>query len=664
MINKLKLIFFLAFLWSNIHAQQKREIDSLKYMLSAAKHDTSRVMIMAFLCAEYRYSYQDSALAYGEKAYALATKIEFIRGAIYALSFQSFAVLNSGDLPKALQISFEAAQLGKQFRLEGQTTPALNTIGNIYLLLGDYAKALRYFRMQKAVGANLAGGAGYGFSFLSIADVLIAMNQFDSVPYYLKMANDNLAKVNVKTAQVSARYGDLEAIRGNYALALDYYQKGLEIKEPRTSANIQNALSRLYKKINQPDSAIAHARKGLAVAELYSLKRTILESTKLLSELYEPIDAHESLRYYKLSMTTRDGLIGAGNMQAIQTMINQEEERQKEIEATKMAFQTQLKQYGFFAGIMMLLIISFILFRNNRLKQRANTLLHKQKEEIQSTLIQLKTTQSQLIQSEKMASLGELTAGIAHEIQNPLNFVNNFSEVNEELLSELKDELSKGKTDDAIALANEAIENQKKIYHHGKRADGIVKGMLQHSRTSSGTKELTDINALCDEYLRLSYHGLRAKDKTFNAKFETNFDPTIEKINVIPQDIGRVILNLINNAFYAVAEKEKMLANDNYEPAVTVTTKKLNARQDDVFGHGDPLGRGKIQIIIKDNGNGIPDSVRDKIFHPFFTTKPTGQGTGLGLSLSYDIVTKGHGGELKVESKEGGGTELITILPI
>ena len=289
-----------------------------------------------------------------------------------------------------------------------------------------------------------------------------------------------------------------------------------------------------------------------------------------------------------------------------------------------------------------------------KLLSEQNVMLEKQvmerTTELNKSLDTLRSTQSQLIQSEKMASLGELTAGIAHEIQNPLNFVNNFSEVNKELLSEMKDEIENGNLEEAKLLAGTIIDNQEKINHHGKRADAIVKSMLQHSRSSSGTKEPTDINALCDEYLRLSYHGLRAKDKTFNAKFETNFDSTLEKINVIPQDIGRVILNLITNAFYAVAEKEKKLAHDNYEPTVTVITKKLNAS--------------KIEIIIKDNGDGIPNSVKDKIFQPFFTTKPTGQGTGLGLSLSYDIVTKGHGGELKVESKEGGGTELITILPI
>jgi signal transduction histidine kinase len=269
------------------------------------------------------------------------------------------------------------------------------------------------------------------------------------------------------------------------------------------------------------------------------------------------------------------------------------------------------------------------------------------KKQVDSTLNELQATQKQLIQSEKMASLGELTAGIAHEIQNPLNFVNNFSEVSNELIDEMKDELAKGNKEDAIAIAEDVRQNLEKILNHGKRADAIVKGMLQHSRTSSGQTELTDINILADEYLRLAYHGLRAKDKTFNAKFEADLDKTIEKINVVPQDIGRVILNLINNAFYAVSEKKKLL-NGTYEPEVSITTKKLNA---------------KVEIKVRDNGNGVPQKVLDKIFQPFFTTKPTGQGTGLGLSLSYDIV-KAHGGELKVETKEGEGSEFIIQLPI
>jgi signal transduction histidine kinase len=264
----------------------------------------------------------------------------------------------------------------------------------------------------------------------------------------------------------------------------------------------------------------------------------------------------------------------------------------------------------------------------------------------EDALTELQATQKQLIQSEKMASLGELTAGIAHEIQNPLNFVNNFSEVSNELMAELKTELATGNRELATEIANDIAGNLEKINHHGKRAADIVKGMLQHSRTSSGQKELTDINALCDEYLRLAYHGLRAKDKSFNAKFETDFDSSIPKINVIPQDIGRVILNLINNAFYAVNEKAKLQAA-GFESLVKVTTKKLED---------------KIVIRVADNGNGIPNSIKEKIFQPFFTTKPTGQGTGLGLSLAYDIVTKGHGGELKVETKEGEGSIFVILL--
>jgi len=269
------------------------------------------------------------------------------------------------------------------------------------------------------------------------------------------------------------------------------------------------------------------------------------------------------------------------------------------------------------------------------------------KNRIELTLIELKATQSQLIQSEKMASLGELTAGIAHEIQNPLNFVNNFSELNKELVIELGEEINKGNFAEAKAIAKNIQDNEEKINHHGKRADAIVKGMLQHSRTSSGQKELTDINALVDEYLRLSYHGLRVKDKSFNATLKTDFDESIGNISVIPQDIGRVILNLINNAFYVVDEKKKQNPS-GYESTVSVSTKKIN---------------GQVEIKVKDNGNGISPKVLDKIFQPFFTTKPTGQGTGLGLSLSYDII-KAHGGELRAETKEGKGATFIINLPI
>lgn len=265
---------------------------------------------------------------------------------------------------------------------------------------------------------------------------------------------------------------------------------------------------------------------------------------------------------------------------------------------------------------------------------------------LNESLVNLRETQSQLIQSEKMASLGELTAGIAHEIQNPLNFVNNFSDVNSELIAEMKEEIENGNFEEVKLLAEDILGNEQKINHHGRRADAIVKGMLQHSRNNSGQRELTDINAIADEYLRLSYHGLRAKDKSFNATMKTDFDESIGKVNIVPQDLGRVILNLFNNAFYAVTEKKKQNP-ENYEPAVSVSTSKNN---------------GHVVVRIADNGNGIPKEIVDKIFQPFFTTKPTGQGTGLGLSLSYDIV-RAHGGELHFQTKEGGGTEFVLEMP-
>ena len=308
--------------------------------------------------------------------------------------------------------------------------------------------------------------------------------------------------------------------------------------------------------------------------------------------------------------------------------------------------------YFVLLGLIIVAIRSINLNRRNKLLE---VKVNQRTAQLNRSLEELKSTQSQLIQSEKMASLGELTAGIAHEIQNPLNFVNNFSEVNRELLTEMKEEMKKGNTDEAIEIADDIIDNEEKISHHGKRADAIVKSMLQHSRQTSGKKEPADINALCDEYLRLSYHGMRARDKSFEADFKTDFDNSIGKINIVPQDIGRVLLNLFNNAFYACAERSRSAVNEqkkrnsiSYEPRVSIITKK---------------NEDSVTIAVTDNGGGIPPSIKEKIFQPFFTTKPTGSGTGLGLSLSYDII-KAHGGELKVESGEGEGTTFIIQLPV
>lgn len=283
-------------------------------------------------------------------------------------------------------------------------------------------------------------------------------------------------------------------------------------------------------------------------------------------------------------------------------------------------------------------------------RERTNEILQ-QKNQLEETLEELKLTQNQLIQQEKLASLGELTAGIAHEIQNPLNFVNNFSEVSTELLEELKTELNGASVPENSAdIIEDLVQNLQKISYHGKRASGIVKNMLEHSRASTGERQVIDLNALAEEYIKLSFHGLRAKDKSFNSDFKIIADPDLPAIQAIPQDLGRVLLNLFNNAFYAVQKKNQSgNKSEDYKPLVTVTTQKLED---------------EIRVTVSDNGSGIPDDIKSKIFQPFFTTKPTGQGTGLGLSLSYDIITKGHAGELEVETAAGEGSRFIITLPL
>jgi signal transduction histidine kinase len=344
--------------------------------------------------------------------------------------------------------------------------------------------------------------------------------------------------------------------------------------------------------------------------------------------------------------------------------MNFEFEKKQEVQAAekkKTEEITQAKQTALMVGLILTGILALVALNGYLNKQKVNRLLLLQKQKTEVTLAELEAAQAKLIQSEKMASLGELTAGIAHEIQNPLNFVNNFSEISNELIDEMNEELNVDNIDEARSIAKNIKQNLEKITHHGKRADAIVKGMLMHSRKNTEEKTPTDINALCDEYLRLSYYGLRAKDKSFSAAKEIDLDSSLTpdeegngKININRQDIGRVLLNIFNNAFYAVTEKTKT-AGENYKPLVWVQTKRIAAL---------PNKEPQVEIIIKDNGNGIPQNIVDKIFQPFFTTKPAGEGTGLGLSLAYDIVTKDHNGDINVKSKEGEGTVFIIQLPV
>ncbi|HLA60079.1 MAG TPA: ATP-binding protein, partial [Puia sp.] len=587
------------------------------------------------------------------------------------------------NYPKALDVSLQALKIAEDPASEknawnlaaGRTphTERLATLGIIYFSMAQLYGNTGNIEKQKLSllkSINLAETVHDSVtnmtSTLNLGNIYLSKHQLDSALFFEERALRLFSKSGTGNKIVLGwTYGTLGAIyleRGNYRLSGNAYLTALQnMQEQNTLSGVGNiclSLSKFYKVINKPDSSVWYGYKSLEAYKRYKDQSGIADAYLSLSSAYDKQKmADSALAYLKLGTALHDSLNNKEreNLISYQNANFDEQMRLKNLEDEKIETRTKIKIYSMVAGIAVCLIIAFLLFRNNQNRKRANELLEKQKGEIadqkdhiEQTLTELKSTQAQLIQSEKMASLGELTAGIAHEIQNPLNFVNNFSDLNKELLEELKEEVGKGNTDAVTVIANNLIDNEEKINQHGKRADSIVKGMLQHSRQTKGVKELTDVNALCDEYLKLSYHGLRAKDKMFNTDFKTDFDVNVGEIDTVRQDIGRGLLNIFNNAFYAVNEKQKV-AGKNFKPLVSIQTKKTD---------------GKIEIKIEDNGNGIPQNIINKIFQPFFTTKPTGQGTGLGLSLAYDIFTKEHQGTLKVESREGKGSMFVIQLPV
>ncbi len=647
--------------WGYVTAQQA---DSLKRSLLTEKNDTLKLAAYRSLGFYYQDIKRDSGIYFHEQQLALAKKLNRRLWQADAYSQAAYVLHGLGNLMKSYEYFSEAMKLAGDEKNESDNwrpwtfsnsenshDARISILGMNYQMMGNLWSNMGEIEKYKAslqealkLGESINNGKVIYIASRGLAFVMSP----DSAILFLKRGIETGAKAGFNRvgfsylfiARVYGRKGmwDSAIINAHKAIATFWADKeliGLPIA--------YNGLSGIFLGQNNKDSSLFYAKKTIEIAQLIgTADAELVGSYRRLSTVYNlNNDKDSAYQYESLAYKLNDSLKNARitNLTNYQKFAFNEQLRLKKLDEEKTAYANKMNMLGLIAVLSVILLIAIILYRNNRQKQKTNKVL-------ETTLANLKSTQSQLIQSEKMASLGELTAGIAHEIQNPLNFVNNFSEVNSELIAEMKQEIDKGNLDEVKSIADSIDENEQKIISHGKRADAIVKGMLQHSRSSNGVKEPTDINALCDEYLRLSYHGLRSKDKSFNATMKIDFDASIGNINIIPQDIGRVVLNLINNAFYAVDEKKKQNTN-GYEPTVSVSTKKSS---------------GKVEISVNDNGNGIPQKVLDKIFQPFFTTKPTGQGTGLGLSLSYDIV-KAHGGELKVETKEGQGSTFIIQLP-
>jgi signal transduction histidine kinase len=693
---------------------QNRAIDSLKNVLRYQEPDTNKALTYVRLSEQYIMS-GDSAriFLYTDSAISLSKKLSFDRIVASATENRGYGYFarnkmdsakkdfltsldirkrignkrgiaqsyyslgqyyNTVDsLPEALESYFKSLQIFDEIGDKKGMAGIRNKISQIYLYQGNDSDALINTQLASKIQQETGDFSAAAYSKEQVGNIEFYGHNYErALKEYLEaiqMLNSigqsqfNMGEIYMRIGDVYQKQGEIELLKGNRDVGLQKYRQALIMYDSTKKRFIElksddgvKALGIHYAKIYIQNKQYAKAKEILE--DFIKPPLDYFDETDL-SDAYAGLSAVDSAegnfkkayQEYKVYVRVRDSISNSRNKIKLFQVEKQHEydvrdaeaklsQEKKDAETRESRSRQNLAIFALAIIILAVLAIALVQFRNNKAKQKANTLL-------ETALTDLKSTQTQLIQSEKLASLGELTAGIAHEIQNPLNFVNNFSEVNKDLLQEMKDEIDKGNFKEAGGIANDIIENELKINHHGRRADAIVKGMLQHSQSGTGKKEATNINVLADEYLRLAYHGMRAKEKSFNSKLITEYDETTGKINIVPQDIGRVLLNLYNNAFYAVHERDRERVA-GYEPTVTVCTRKMD---------------NKIEVSVRDNGKGIPPKVLDKIFHPFFTTKPTGQGTGLGLSLSYDIV-KAHSGELKVKTNGGEGAEFVIQIPV
>jgi two-component system, NtrC family, sensor kinase len=681
-----KFIILLICLAANRSFSQSMDLEGMKYRLPRTTNDTVKLLILDSLSVGYSESVPDSSLYYADMGIDLAQTMGVKILEASAMNMKAYALLNLGNYPASLRLFLDAidiaqdpaseeSMLPKSYRRTmgiGKTEPSttsyrLQILSFLYLKLvilyenaNNPDKALDYYRMCLKLGEETGNDQVVAGTSMNIGRIYISRNKNDSAILLQRHAYDLYNKLNLHQYQASnlLNLGRGYLADGQNNKAIEYFREAIRVGNMYNylrgviAANL--ILSNINLKAGRFDSALYYIEDSRRISSVMRVPDLTLRLYNALATYYQALpDKDSSVKYLNLVILMKDSLSNAKRAREFQNIDYDAQQRKKEIELARKNYRDQLQKYLLLSGLAIFLVIALILWKNNRNKLKAYRLLAQQKEEtelqktqLQTALNNLKQTQNLLIQKEKMASLGELTAGIAHEIENPLNFVNNFSEVNSELNTELRDAINDGNLGEAGEILSILEENQQRILQHGKRADAIVKAMLQHSRIGSNAKELSDINVLCDEYSRLALRGMQAKDKFFNAEIKTDFDTSVGIIPAAPQDMGRVILNLLNNAFYAVDEKAKQNI-PGYEPLVTISTKRLNH---------------EIEIAVKDNGIGIPDAIKEKIFQPFFTTKPAGQGTGLGLSLSYDII-KAHNGEMLVSSKEGEGTEFIVQIP-
>ena len=666
-------------------------VDSLLAELPRTKPDTNRVNLLNDISYAYRNSNFNEGISYANQALTLARQLRWKKGMAAAYNRLGNNYSSKSDYPQALTAFLSGLKIAEEINDKYLITGITGNIGIVHHFLANYPQALANYEKALKGHEELGNKGGVVLWLNNIGIVYSEQGEYTkALDYHLKSLKLNEA-IGFRSRPKESNFvnvGESYLNLADYPKALTYLQNGLKLSKVNGTYYIQvssyNNLSKLYLKIATDsnatflttllrsnktstlqkanayiDSAVVLAKERNNIPNLYRAYQT---RSQIQEALGEP---QAALASYQDFIKTKDLVINQQNTSNIAAATLQYDFDKKE---TALKFEQQLatvqlqqqKQQRTYllGGVGLLLALLGLLVFGYSQKQKANTVLERQKEEInqksnqlEQSLTELRATQTQLIQKEKMASLGELTAGIAHEIQNPLNFVNNFSEVSAELVTELEEEQHKPHRDTGLEtdILLDLKNNLQKINHHGGRASAIVKGMLEHSRTSTGEKRPTNLNALADEYLKIAYHGLRAKDKHFNAELITNFESDLGFIEVVPQEIGRVLLNLYNNAFYAVQQRQKGKEHgDTYQPTITVSTTQVN---------------GHTQIRVSDNGTGMSSSVQGKIFQPFFTTKPTGEGTGLGLSLSYDIVTKGHGGSLSVEGQEGEGTAFTIQLP-